>query len=244
MHPLAAELRVEADDPVAFLMLHGWTGSPAHLRLAAERVADAGYAVLVPRLAGHGTSLEHMVRTGWRDWVGSALEGLMELASRHDQVHVVGLSMGGVIALLLAATNDVASVTTINAPQRLRSRRAWMSRLYRGSHRIHRGDAREIPEDATAPYWVQYEHSPVGTVPDLLDLIAAARRALPRVTARAAIIQSRADETVHPDSARIIYAGLGSADKRIVWLDRSRHVAMLDEERAVIHDVILSQAGH
>ena len=58
----------------------------------------------------------------------------------------------------------------------------------------------------------------------------------------AVVIQSRADETVHYGSAEIIYARLGSRDKRIVWLERSRHVALLDAERDRIHQELLAQA--
>ncbi|MCP3974175.1 MAG: alpha/beta fold hydrolase [bacterium] len=241
MHPLAASLRLDGDEPDAFLLLHGWTGSPAHFHLAARFLNERGHAVSVPLLAGHGTTTENMMDTGWKDWVRSALEAHSELIGQHERVHVVGLSMGGLIALLMAATGDVASVTTINAPQRLHSRRVWMSRFYRGSREIHQGEPAEPPPDEAATYWVQYGESPIGTAGDLLDLMAAAKRALPRVEAPALIIQSRADETVHHSSADIIYDRLGSADKRILWLQRSRHVALLDAERDLIHQAILSQ---
>lgn len=243
MHPLAASFRMDGDRSDAFLMLHGWTGSPAHFRLAARFVNDHGFAVSVPLLAGHGTSVHHMAHTGWKDWVRSALEGLDELRNDYERVHVVGLSMGGVITLLLGATCDVASLTTINAPQRLHNRRARMTRLHRGSRKIRPGDKDEPPPGEAAEFWVQYEDSPVGTVPDLLDLMDAARRALPRIQVPAVIIQSRADETVRHRSAEIIYEGLASASKRIVWLERSSHVALLDTERDLIHREILSQVA-
>ena len=243
MHPLASEFTLEADGPDAFVMLHGWTGSPAHFRIAAEFVHRHGHAVFAPRLEGHGTAVEEMAKTRWHQWVSSALEAVMVAKEHHPRVHLVGLSMGGIISLLVAATNDVTSVTTINAPQRLQSRKAWLTYLYRGSDRIDAGNPSEPPLDEAAEFWVQYAGSPVGTVPDLLLLMRAARRALPRVTAPATIIQSHADETVHPESASILYAGLGSLDKRIVWLERSRHVALLDSERDLIHHHILDQIG-
>lgn len=242
MHPLAETFRLDGDQPDAYLMLHGWTGSPAHFRLAAEFVNQRGHTVLVPRLAGHGTSIEHMLETTWRDWVRSALEAFYELAN-YERVHVVGLSMGGIIGLLLGATNDIGSITTINSPQRLHSRRAWLARFMRGSKRIDKGENRPMPGGEAGRYWVHYDDSPVGTVADLLDLMDAAATALPRVTAPAVVIQSHADETVHPESARLIYDGLGSKEKRIVWLQRSRHVALLDAERDLIHREILSQVA-
>ena len=241
---MASRFRLDGDHPDAVLMLHGWTGSPAHFRLAADFLHGHSYTVLVPRLEGHGTSVHDMAGTGWKDWVESALEAFLELAGSHDRVHVVGLSMGGIIGLLLAATNPVASITTINAPQRLHAKRARMARLMRGSRRIHRREPRPVPRGDAAQYWIQYESSPLGTVSDLLDLIDAAGRALPLIRAPAVVIQSRGDETVHPESAGILYAGLGSLEKRIVWLERSRHVALLDDERDLIHSAILGQLEH
>ena len=132
MDPLAESVRLAGEKPDAFLLLHGWTGSPAHFRPAAQFLSERGYAVAVPRLAGHGTSVHDMAETGWRDWVRSALEGFFELEAGHSGVHVVGLSMGGAIGLLLAATCEVASVTTINAPQRLHDWRVDLTRLLRG----------------------------------------------------------------------------------------------------------------
>lgn len=242
MHPLAASFRLDGEGPDAFLMLHGWTGSPAHFRPAARFVNDRGFTVSVPLLAGHGTSVHHMADTGWRDWVRSALEGLDDLRNDNERVHVVGLSMGAIIGILIAATCEVASLTTINAPQRLHDRRAWLTRLYRGTRKIRPGEASEPPAE-TAEFWVQYADSPVGTVPDLLDLMDAARRALPRIHVPAVIIQSKADETVRHESAEIIYEGLASTSKRIVWLQRSGHVALLDTERDRIHQEILSQVA-
>jgi len=240
MHPLAASFRLNGPVADAFLMLHGWTGSPAHFRPAAEFVNEHGFTVSVPRLAGHGTSVHQMADTGWRDWVRSALEGLEELRNDFERVHVVGVSMGAIIGLLLAATCDVASLTTINAPQRLHDRRAWMTRFYRGTRKVRTGGRTEIPAD-TSDFWVQYADSPVGTVPDLLDLMVAARRVLPRIHVPTVIIQSKADETVRHSSAAIIYEGLGAPSKRIVWLERSGHMALLDSERDRIHEEILSQ---
>jgi carboxylesterase len=55
----------------------------------------------------------------------------------------------------------------------------------------------------------------------------------------ALVIQSRADETVKPKSGEIIFDGLGSPEKGMVWLEISRHVALLDDERDVIAAEVL-----
>lgn len=95
------------------------------------------------------------------------------------------------------------------------------------------------PTGEGADFSHQYDESPVGTVADVMDLVAAARRVLGRVTCPALVMQSRADETVKPVSGEIIYRDLGSTRKRLVWLEHSRHVATIDLERHLIEEEVL-----
>jgi carboxylesterase len=239
LHPHAAPFRIEGSREDAVVLLHGWTGSPAHFRVLAPQLNAAGYPVEVPLLAGHGTRIEDMVGTGWRDWVKSAAEAATEVQDAGKRLHLVGLSMGGLVALLLAPVFDAVSVTTINAPQRVWDRRSRIATLFRGSGRITpAGPPVPVPPEM-AEFQQQYTGTPVGTVAELRDLISASNRSLHRVTCPALIIQSKADETVRPVSGEIIYEGLGSVDKGLVWLEKSRHVAVLDGERDVIARVIL-----
>lgn len=221
------------------LMLHGWTGSPAHFRMMAAVLQARGYGVSVPLLAGHGTDVADMVDTGWRDWLRDAAAAAHEVTSSGCRLHVVGLSMGGVLGLLLAPVFEAATLTTINAPQRVYSRRVRLAPLMRGSRRISEEDPPAPYDEEAAPYAQQYDDRPVGTVADLLDLIRASRASLGRVTCPTLIVQSRADETVRPKSARMILRGIAATEKRIVWLERSRHVALLDRERDHIHTHVL-----
>ena len=47
---------------------HGFTGSPHGVRDWARSLADAGYAVRMPLLPGHGTSWQELARTRWQEW--------------------------------------------------------------------------------------------------------------------------------------------------------------------------------
>lgn len=234
LHPNAAPFRFEADGRDELVFLHGWTGSPAHLRPIAEVVAAAGFPVTAPLLAGHGTDETDMVHTGWRDWLRSAAEAAQDVVDRGNRVHLAGLSMGGVLALLLAPSFEAGSVTTINAPLRVRSWQFHLSPLLRGSHTVQ-----ILTEDDPAPagmeeFWHQYDDRPVGTVAELRDLVRATRENLGRVTSPILVIQSRTDETVRPTSATEIFEGVASRRKRHLWLHRSRHVSTLDGEWHII----------
>jgi carboxylesterase len=88
---------------VGALLLHGFTGTPRDLEALGARLHEAGLSVRIPRLPGHGTNGRDFLQTGWRDWLRSAADAYMDLRAQCDQVHVVGFSMGGLLAVLLAA---------------------------------------------------------------------------------------------------------------------------------------------
>ena len=96
------------------LVLHGFTGNPYSMRPLAERCAQAGYSVELPRLPGHGTSLEDLVPRRWPDLVEAAFAAFDELAARCDKVAVVGLSVGGGLTALIAEERPVAGCVFIN----------------------------------------------------------------------------------------------------------------------------------
>jgi len=236
---MAAPFHLDAPGPDAVVLLHGWTGSPAHLRPLGHELNEAGYEVVAPLLAGHGTRVEDMVETGWRDWVASAATPAEEILDAGKRLHFVGLSLGGIISLLLAPVLGATSVATINAPQRVWDWRNHFAWLVRGSHIIRPGNPVVPGPPEMAVYQQQYSDVPIGTVADLMDLIKAAAANLGRVTCPSLVIQSRTDETVQPISGRLVYDGLGSSLKVMVWLEHSRHVATLDRERDVVRDAVI-----
>ena len=101
---------------VGVLLCHGFTGSPQSLRPWAEYLAERGLTVSLPLLPGHGTRWQDMQLTGWQDWYAEVDRELRALLERCAQVFVFGLSMGGALALRLAAKHGdaVSGVVVVN----------------------------------------------------------------------------------------------------------------------------------
>ena len=100
----------------AVLLLHGFTGTAAHMRPLGELLHAQGFTVEGVNLPGHAQSMEAMAQTHWQDWLDAAKEAFCRLQARYQQVSVAGLSMGGCIALLIAEQMHPVSVITISAP--------------------------------------------------------------------------------------------------------------------------------
>ena len=71
-----------AGGPHGVLVLHGFTGSPNSIRPLADALADAGYAVELPLLPGHGTTEEDLAEVGWDEWLDTAETALDDLSAR------------------------------------------------------------------------------------------------------------------------------------------------------------------
>ncbi|PJF48958.1 MAG: alpha/beta fold hydrolase [Chloroflexi bacterium] len=89
---------------VGVLCLHGFTGSPAEMRPLGEYLAERGYTVEGPLLPKHGGMPHELKGATWRSWVACARDALNALADRCPHIFIAGLSMGGLIALHLAAS--------------------------------------------------------------------------------------------------------------------------------------------
>ena len=85
--------------PSGVLVVHGFTGAPASVRNVAEALAEAGHHVELPRLPGHGTSMDDMLTTTWADWFGAVVGAHARLRERTERIVVVGQSMGATLVL-------------------------------------------------------------------------------------------------------------------------------------------------
>src|SRR5687768_7635831 len=85
------------------------------MRPLAEALAAAGFAVELPRLPGHGTTVDDMLTTSWADWSAAIEQCYAELSARCDKVVVSGLSMGGTLVSWLASRHpEVAGLVVVN----------------------------------------------------------------------------------------------------------------------------------
>jgi carboxylesterase len=100
-----------------FLLIHGLGGTPAEMRFVARGIAQAGYTVHCPQLAGHCGSYEDLRLTTWTEWYAGVLTAYENLKAECDTVIVGGLSAGAILALRLAADhpNDIHG-TVLMAP--------------------------------------------------------------------------------------------------------------------------------
>ncbi|HEY7506904.1 MAG TPA: alpha/beta fold hydrolase, partial [Nitrososphaera sp.] len=108
----------ESNKP-ACLLIHGFTSTPKELRGLGEFLNRYGYTCLGIRLTGHATQPEDMIRSNYTDWTASVEDGYNLLQSLTDRIFLVGLSMGGVLTLLMSTRLEVIGAVAMSTPYKL-----------------------------------------------------------------------------------------------------------------------------
>lgn len=227
-----------AGGPGAVLVLHGFTGSPQSMRPLAEAVASLGVAVELPLLPGHGTAVDDMMATGWDDWSEAAERAYLDLAARHRNVAVVGLSMGGTLACWLASRHpDVAGLAVVNPlvePPAESFLEMLSGLLDSGVDRVP-GIGSDIALEGVQE--LSYDGTPVGPALSLFGALDSLVGGLGRIRCPALVITSRQDHVVPPSSSDVLADKVSGPIERI-WLDDSYHVATLDHDRPRIEAAV------
>lgn len=239
----AFELGEGAD---ACLLLHGFTGSPWDLRPLGERLAARGFFVSAPRLPGHGTTPEALLHVGHLEWEAAAREALEGLAPYH-RVFVAGLSMGALLALLLAARFPervhglalVAPAIRFVGPRMalLRAlRRTPLLPLVRPWVAKTGTDLSDPDQLAQAPILPAF---PTVRLDDLWALQEKAVAALPHVLCPTLVAVARQDHVVDPEGGRLIARGLtASPVVRFIELQEGFHIIPRDRAGGLLADEV------
>ena len=222
------------------LLVHGFTGSPQGLRLMGEHLNAAGATVVAPRLPGHGTSWQDLATKTHEEWSGTVEEAFDDLATRCDEVFVMGLSFGASLCIDLAARRRgrVAGLVLMASYVITKDPRRFFAPAIRFVLQSLPGVANDIADPQMRE--IAYDRVPTKAAYSMLQFTRRARRALPSVTCPTLIIHSRQDHTAHPDNAKVIYDELGTNQKELVSLERSYHVITVDLERDEVYEKALS----
>lgn len=253
----------------ACLLIHGFSGTPTEMRGLGDELAAQGMRVYGVLVAGHGGDPEALILSGRKTWISSVEAGLTQLAS-YKTVFVAGLSMGGVLALILAISHPerIAGVVAMSTPTRLDSSlqvrlvplARYFIKWFYPLKLLNFNDAKVQAEvlkqaqsrdatvttiDFTDPKVVNFIKAqvriPVPAIAELIALINITRGNLSKLRVPLLIIQSKRDQTVQPHNAEELYRLTTSASKKFLhWLETSDHVITTGPEREEVYRLALA----
>jgi carboxylesterase len=226
------------------LLLHGFGDTPQTLGYLAANLAERGFTVRVPLLPGHGRTIEAFARSGADDWLEAARAELAILTAQRQRVAVVGLSMGGALAVQLAAESPDIEALVLIAPY------LAMPIVTRTVARLHRlvavffpviagRGAKSIRDPAESARNLAYGKTTPRLLAELLLTVRRAWAALPRVTAPTLYIQSHHDNRIAPAVAMRAFERLGATRKSLEWIDDGAHIVTVDFGRERVSEAVV-----
>jgi carboxylesterase len=221
----------------ACLLIHGFTGTPKEMRWMGDYLFQQGYTCLGVRLAGHATIPEDMIRTRWTDWTASVEDAYSLLRGVTDNIYFIGLSMGGVLSLLMATRLEVKGVIAMSTPYQLRedSRLKYVGLI--SNFIPFMPKSKEPPGSSwfDQEAWrlnISYPQNPVRSIGELNGVLGEMRDALSQVKVPVLLIHSKDDKYVLPENMELIDAALVNAsDKTKLYLTGTGHVVTRDAAR-------------
>jgi len=136
----------EERSPKAVLLVHGFSGYPGEVIRPGLDLYEAGFDCFAPRLPGHGTSGDDFLASKAEDWIGTVYDAYANLSKTYTSVYLVGHSMGGAIATIIADAFAVQRLALLAPALLLPSIPVWKLRIVRLFVKRLKGTWKSDPE--------------------------------------------------------------------------------------------------
>jgi len=238
------------------------TGTPNEMRFLAGWLNREGYSVICPRLAHHGEPVEVLKDARWQDFYATVRETFFKAKNEYREVYVAGLSMGALLALLLAEEfpGKISGVSCLsptlfydgwNTPwYKCFLPLAYLTPLkhflyfkesppyglknerLRAMVHEYFGSARV--DDLSGVAQFGYPLFPVSLLYQLNLLVRHLIPKLANIHAPVQLIQAKEDDMTSVKNSQFIYDRIQSKAKEIFLLENSYHVITADQERTKV----------
>jgi carboxylesterase len=202
------------------------------MHLLSEILQKHGFTIHIPLLPGHGTSEKHLKKIKWEQWYDAAKKELFQLRKTCKKVFIIGFSMGGSLAMHLAAHYEVNGVVALAPGLFLRNRFARLagplSPFWWYSLKVSGPD---IKADVKT---MSYSKIPLKSIRELLRFFKHLKNDLCDIYSPVLIIYARDDHVIHPKSAKFIFDHISAKKKKIVELRNSYHIITLDYDKETV----------
>ncbi len=216
---------------IGVLLLHGFTSDVATVSGLVPYLDEAGIPYKMPILRGHGTRYQDLHGVTDRDWYADAERALLRLWNDVDRIVVVGLSMGGLVALELAMRHPdkICGLVTVAAALKfadpLSALTPMLSRVVK-----YWPSPESFNDPSLKVNCKNYPKFATSAFAHLFDYSQRIAEKLREVHVPIRVLQSKKDQIVAPESANIIYEKVSSQVREIVWYEKSGHEMMQDLE--------------
>ena len=217
------EFNTESKDGI--YIIHGFTNTTYETRDLAKYLGEQGFYTKAINLPGHGTTPEDCNRVKFTDWIEFTEQGVAEMSSRCDNVYVVGISMGSVLALHLS------SIFPINAAVFASTVLEFKDYLYTRIltpifHRIvpFREKKLSYPKAIRDKFdYLGYKVWPISAANEMRKLTNKVQKELPKIKCPALVIHSTKDMLSPQSNISLVYDNISSEIKEKFIVNQANH---------------------
>lgn len=218
------------------LVIHGFAGNAGDVAPLADFLSERGYPVACPAISGHTGNRADLARSGHKEWIESVEEHLKMLLLRHEHAAVIGFSMGGLIAVNLAAKYSVSCLVSLNTPALCPNPRMAALNVVKDLRTLDfRNIRRYIGGMTSIP--------PVAPMVSFRALVRLTKPLFGKVTCPIFIGQSLQDDVVPKGSAAFICENVASDVRTLRYYANSGHVICHEEDRSAVFCDIVTFIG-
>lgn len=222
----------------AVLLLHSFTSSPNDMKPLGRYLQDNHYSCYAPVLSGHSLPAEELLTYGPADWWQNVRDAYQLLQDKgFEKIAVVGLSLGGVLALKLGQELQVNGVVTLSVPMYKKAGSLQKRLLYYANRykQIEGKEDKQIESEMEA-----LRHLPVDSLVDFEQLVNQTRDNLVQIDSPIRILYGELDAALYKESAEEIFNRVASDQKSIKGFAQSKHLMTLGQDRNDINEEILT----
>lgn len=224
---------------MGIIFFHGFTGSPYEGKDFTAYFAEKGYTIWVPLLPGHGTKPADLLKTKWEDWYSHAENCFLELKQNCKKIILAGQSMGGSLALCLAARYSVDAIITLAAAVFLKDWRLKLLPIAKKLlHYQYKSRGPDISVKEIKKNNASYHKYPINSIEEFLKLLEYTKKNLELVKSPLLLFHSIKDHTVTYKNMDFIFNHVSSEIKKKISLQNSHHIISLDQEKTTIFKAI------
>ena len=217
---------------IGCLLIHGFTSSPTEMKGLAASLQTAGYRLHLPTLPGHASTPDALAHVSYRDWLNTVESAFRRMQDETQQQIVIGLSLGGALALHLAA-NFVFSGVVALAPAlwvpKWKEYGAYLVGPILKTRRKWRGP--DVNDDHGRALLDSYREYPYSALYEVFNLQRVVRRELPQIRMPVLVIHSQQDHVVPVGNVQYLSARASAAPIEEMIVADSYHVLTVDRDR-------------
>ncbi len=222
------------------LILHGFTGSLDTVKAVVPVAEELGLPYRMPVMRGHGTRFEDLNGVRADDWYTDAREALLDLLNEVESVVVVGLSMGGLVALNLGIEfrRQLKGLILLAPALRYCDPMSALTPLLCVLFKYWNTPSGFNDKQLERERCTNYKRFPTRAYQELLNYSIRTEKRLKEVLLPTRVIYSMKDTIVSPTILNVLKSGLGTKDQHYDIFERSGHELLQDNEAEAVLAVV------